>query len=180
MKRSWRWTWTIGAVLVAVPVSAGPIRASVDRLAEQAVAEQATVCAPTASDSERLRCLEARLNEVKRVADDSVSCVVTHVAAAGGDVLATEIMFKRCPTCAEANIAGFNGTARVALKLLEVGAQIGACYETAKHSHSRVKKLQWAGRIWNYFWIAVNAISAAMGKPLIPWGVGTPAGGDAS
>jgi hypothetical protein len=160
----------LGVLLLAVPAGAGPIRESVARLADAAVQEQATVCAPSATDSERLRCLEARLDEVKRVADDSATCIRDSFVFAGTDLMTSAVAWKRCPECGESNPLGFSTESRVALKFSSLGVQIATCYETAKGGAKPARIARWTLRGINLALVVNNLIAAFTGKPLVGGG----------
>jgi hypothetical protein len=156
----------IALILAAALAGPTPIRDAV-----AALAQEFPNCAPGAGDSERIRCLEAGLVEVKRVADDTASCIRTSFVGAGADLVSTAAALKWCDGCAEANPAGFSVEARVGLKVALLGAEIAQCYAAAKHSTKRANIAKWTMRAINYAAAVSNTIAAIRGKPLLNWGI---------
>lgn len=158
------------ALLLASALSATPIQDSA-----QKIIQDFPNCAPSASDSEKIKCLEAGLIQVKQVADDTSTCVRDSFILAGGDLMTSAVAWKNCPECGEANPLGFNTESRVALKFVNVGVQIATCYETAKGGHKPAKVARWTLRGINMLVIINNLIAAITGKPFINWGGQEPA-----
>jgi hypothetical protein len=152
-------------LLLAATISATPLMDSVQQLAGEF-----PNCAATATDSERIKCLEAGLAQVKQVADDSATCIRDSFVFAGGDLMTSAIAWKRCPECGESNPLGFNTESRVALKFTSLGVQIASCYETAKGGHKPAKIARWSLRGINLAVILNNLYASFTGKPLVNWG----------
>ncbi len=154
------------ALLLAAALSATPLQDSVTKLAAEF-----PNCAAGATDSERLRCVEAGLVEVKRVADDTASCIRTSFVGAGADLVSTAAALKWCDGCAEANPAGFSVEARVGLKVALLGGEIAQCYAAAKKSTKQANIVKWSLREINYAAVVNNLFAAIRGKPLWGWGM---------
>jgi hypothetical protein len=127
-----------------------------------------------APDSElvaRVAELERRLDEVKRVADDTAGCIVDAFVAHGADLLSTGVAWHQCPDCKEANPAGLNSDARVGLKIGALGVEIGTCYAAAKKGHNALKVTQWTLRLSSWAIVLNNIVVSITGKPFIKWGL---------
>lgn len=113
---------------------------------------------------------EARLGEIKRVADSTASCVREGFVLAGADIMSGAAAWRFCEECEEANPLGVDKEGRLGMKVAQLGFVIERCYAAAKNGKQVSGVVKWINRIVTGLVVANNAISAAKGTPLIRWG----------
>jgi hypothetical protein len=113
---------------------------------------------------------EARLANIKQVADSTASCVREGFFLAGGDIVSGAAAWRFCEECGEANPLGIDKEGRLGMKVASLGLVIERCYAAAKNGKQVSGTIKWINRIVTGLVIVNNTVSAAKGTPLVRWG----------
>lgn len=115
----------------------------------------AALAGPPAPRDPAVVLLEARLEQVRKVADGTLADAAILGVAGAFDIWATERCVARNPSCYEANPLGKDsGTSRLALKAALYPVKVGGSYILRRKSHHGLARV---------YTIAVAAVDVALG-----------------